>query len=29
VEIFFGFAGGVEGEERRYCYFFFGTTVDL
>jgi len=25
----FGFAGGVEGQERRYCYIFFETTLDF
>jgi len=24
---FFGSGGGVEGQERRYCYIFFGTTL--
>jgi hypothetical protein len=26
---FFGFGGGVEGQERWYGYIFFGTTLDF
>jgi len=26
---FFGFAGGVEGQERRSCYIFLETTLDI
>jgi hypothetical protein len=26
---FFDFGGGVEGQERRYCCIFFGTTLDF